>query len=847
MRSSHRQDQTLTELLEKIRNCDADRRSAVLDDVCGDDLARRIQLEALLRSKVEVRVPSSLTNSKPGAEPTAGDRIGRYKIERLIGRGGMGVVFEACQTTPIQRQVALKLINTELSSGDSVRRFDNERQALALLSHPNIARVFDAAATADGRPFFVMELIEGPSITEFCESNRLGVHDRIELFLGVCDAVEHAHQKGILHRDIKPTNILVTGSRECPEPKVIDFGLARIANVTGGHRAFQTASDAIIGTWEYMSPEQARSNQDVDTRSDVFSMGVVLYELLVGAIPHDTRDYETLFEYALALRDREPIPPSAAVMKRSKSSGSDCSFNCSVARLSHALRGDIDSLVMKALDRERDRRYASISDLRNDLHRILTHRPIKAGPPSAVYRARKFVRRHRMAVGAASAIVLGCLISVGGLALGYVQARASLQTAKEEHKNTRDMNIFLSDLLHQASIDQRDFQVISKVIGDATHRLAQEETVLPAAKADILRSLGTTYCSKGAYAKGRDLLQAAYDTCRALYGPEPHPTLCAASDLALASCQVGDFAMSERLGRKTLSIAEQKLGLDHPTTLTAMNNLALALGRQGKSDEAQAQYEAVIERRLRVLGPRNELTILAQSNLAGLLETTGDLAKSIPLMRSVLAAYRDVRGDDGIDTIMSASILGTMLRKNGEFDEAERLTRVAYEKLLLRFGPHEPNTLICGTSLAEVLMALERFEESEALFRQVIAATRERSGEGHFATFWPIVCLGRCLRMQGDYPSALVEFARAHEIRTTAFPDNKLDALRLALEVAETHALAGNTQVARTSLDDIKRQFGLLDVDGRMRSYLQSRIDNVESALAPRVTAALQPSRSTDQ
>jgi eukaryotic-like serine/threonine-protein kinase len=409
---------------------DAADREEYLAEACGGDLALRKQVDALLAehaqlgSFLESPAPAfakTVDEPRGALEPAAlgpGARIGPYKLLEQIGEGGMGVVYMAAQTHPVERKVALKLIKPGHDTRQVISRFDAERHALALMDHPNIAKVFDAGATESGQPYFVMELVHGVPITEYCDSHRLTPRERLELFIPVCRAVQHAHQKGIIHRDLKPSNVMVAQYDGKPVPKVIDFGVAKATGPKLTDRTLYTGFGTVVGTLEYMSPEQAVQNQlDVDTRSDIYSLGVLLYELLTGTTPldHKRAKEAALLELLRIIKEEEPPKPSTRLSSTDELPSIAANRGLDPKKLSVLVRGDLDWIVMKALDKDRTRRYETANGLARDLDRYLHDEPVDACPPSAIYRLRKFARRNRVTMAAsgfvAAALVLGTVIS----------------------------------------------------------------------------------------------------------------------------------------------------------------------------------------------------------------------------------------------------------------------------------------------------------------------------------------------------------------------------------------------------------------------------------------------------
>jgi len=444
-------------LLEAIEIEDAEKRSAFLAERCGSDRALREELEELIhaeaaagpslpgesfltadratmRRAVEAITsardePSSLITEKPGS------RIGRYKLLQKIGEGGCGIVFMAEQEEPVKRRVALKVIKLGMDTKEVIARFEAERQALALMDHPHIARVFDGGATPVGRPYFVMELVRGKPITRFCDENCLPTRNRLDLFIQVCQAIQHAHQKGVIHRDIKPSNILVIDHDGTPVPKVIDFGIAKAtAGQTLTDKTLFTAFEQFIGTPTYMSPEQAKlSGLDVDTRSDIYSLGVLLYELLTGRTPFDTKRLMQggLDEIRRIIQEEDPPRPSTrlSTLEAKEQTSIAHQRQSELSKLLRGLRGDLDWIIMKALDKERARRYDTAAGLARDIQRHLDCEPILARPPSRLYEFQKMVRRHKVVFAAVSAVMMALVL---GMVMAGIEAGRARQAEREQ-------------------------------------------------------------------------------------------------------------------------------------------------------------------------------------------------------------------------------------------------------------------------------------------------------------------------------------------------------------------------------------------------------------------------------
>jgi serine/threonine protein kinase/tetratricopeptide (TPR) repeat protein len=467
-----------------------DERQAYVDEACGPDDALRHQVEALLAADApagnagEFQPPDAARRVDDGSPPTAslhdpagavGTVIaGKYKLIEPIGEGGMGTVFLAQQTTPVKRQVALKLVKAGMDSKAVLARFEAERQALAMMDHPNIARVHDGGVTDTGRPFFVMELVKGVPITRFCDQRKLSPRERLELFVPVCQAIQHAHNKGIIHRDIKPSNVLVALYDDRPVPKVIDFGVAKATGAQLGEHTVVTGFGAMVGTPEYMSPEQAGFNPDVDTRSDVYALGVLLYELLTGTTPVDRKrlGQAAVMEILRVIREEEPARPSTKLSTSEALPSVAANRNIEPAQLTRMLRGELDWVVMKALEKDRSRRYETANGLARDVQRYLADEVVEARPPSTAYRLRKFIRRNRGRVVAAALVLLALVGGMVGTTVGMVQAESARRAAEDARKEAEKQATLAEKRLLQ-SID-----AVSLFARDA--RIFCEDAMVPA-------------------------------------------------------------------------------------------------------------------------------------------------------------------------------------------------------------------------------------------------------------------------------------------------------------------------------------------------------------------------------
>jgi serine/threonine protein kinase len=559
---------------------------AYLEEVCGEDKELLGRVEALLKAHDEagsflqapVLGPGVTIDESPLTEGP-GTKIGRYKLLQLIGEGGFGVVYMAEQEKPIRRRVALKIIKLGMDTNRVIARFEAERQALAMMEHPNIAKVLDAGATDTGRPYFVMELVKGIPITEYCDKNDLDTRQRLELFIDVCKAVQHAHQKGIIHRDIKPSNVMITLHDGKPVPKVIDFGIAKATQHRLTEKTLFTDFRHFMGTPVYMSPEQAEmSGLDVDTRSDIYSLGILLYELLTGSTPLEEKMLLNAAhdEMCRMIREEEPEKPSTRLSTLGEMLAEVAKHrHVQPDQLCKIVRGDLDWVVMKTLEKDRTRRYETANELVLDIERHLRDEPVVAGPPSAVYRIKKFLRRNRVLVTSVATVMV---VLVGGIVASTIFA----VRAERQAKISQAVTDFLeNDVL--ASVDPAKAKglevTVRYILDEASESMADKFEDEPLVEASIHQTLGSTYLSLGEYKAAEQHLERARQIRRERLGEEHSDTLASMNKLALVYEKQGRYDEAEKLHIKTLEIRRRVLGEEHPNTLASMNNLALVTMR----------------------------------------------------------------------------------------------------------------------------------------------------------------------------------------------------------------------------------------------------------------------------
>jgi tetratricopeptide (TPR) repeat protein len=715
-------------------------RKAFLDRQCGSDRELRLHVTGLLKAHQQVgsfldTPPVDLHETRDFGklDESAGTKIGRYKIIDKIGEGGFGSVFMAEQEEPVRRMVALKIIKLGMDTKEVIARFEAERQALALMDHPNIARVFDAGATDTGRPFFVMELVRGVSINKYCDEHRLTTRQRLELFLDVCHAVQHAHQKGIIHRDLKPTNVLVTMQEDKAIPKVIDFGIAKATSHRLTEKTLYTGFREFVGTPEYMSPDQAELNgANVDTRTDIYSLGVLLYEILTSGRPFDGEmlNSASLADILRVIREVEPPKPSTRwlVPNNAQELTELAQHHRSEPRaLMRRIRGDLDWIVMKAMEKNRSRRYATAKDLADDVERHLQHLPITASAPGIAYKCRKFIRRHRAAVLTGSIAVVAL---IGGFALatiGLIQAnsaRAALkiesEAAKQAQAGAEATNSFLQQMLASVDPDRAlGREVTVRYMLDEAAKRIEEGALIdqPEVEASVRMTLGETYEGLGAYETAEAHLSTASDILHSRLG-ERHPsTLRAQRSLAGILRVQGKFAAAESLLRRTADLQAEISGNSHPDTLASLTELARALWGPGRFEEAESIHRSTLAIQRKVLGDAHPDTIESMIHLGGVNRALGRFDQAEPLLREALQLCRRVRGEEHPQTAVAMNSLGLLLESQRSYGQAEELYRKTYGVDQHILGADHPHTLVSMNNLLRVLDAQGKSAERVPLIR----------------------------------------------------------------------------------------------------------------------------------
>jgi serine/threonine protein kinase/tetratricopeptide (TPR) repeat protein len=726
---------------------------------------------------------AGLDPAPPLPAPTA---IGPYAVLKTLGEGGMGTVYLAEQKEPLKRLVAVKLIKLGMDTRSVVARFKAEQQSLAKMKHANVAQVLDAGATENGRPYFVMEYVEGTRITEFCDTHRLGISDRLALFGQVCDAIQHAHQKGIIHRDIKPSNVLVCTEDGTSVPKVIDFGVAKATDQHSTEHSMFTEHGVLVGTPEYMSPEQATIDDiDIDTRSDIYSLGVLLYELLVGSLPIDTKTLRQagLEELRRLVRECDPPKPTTRL-----ASLVDRAHDCAEQRgtelptLIRELRGDLDWIVMKCLEKDRSRRYATAAELLDDLDRFAHDRPVTASPPSVTYQVSKFARRNRGFVVAA--MVVACVLAIGvGTTIAFAFGEARQRAAAQLQADTnRAINEFLNEML--ASVDPkkargRDVGILRDVLTEAAGKVEAQLSDQPRVEASVRRTIGRTMMNLGLYDDSAPHLERALEIERSLASESSADLSKSIHLLGSVRGYQGRPDECESLLREALALrrdGSEGDGLRLGATLNKMSEMLLNAGRLDEAktcmDESRLIHESVYGR-----GAKEMATVL--NLLAAYYSMRGEYDRAEALFRECLAA----RGEslDDIDTLVTLHNLGVTLQKLERYDEAEAEYLRAREGFARVAEPQHPARLSVSNSLAALMERQGRHAESEALHREVLATLRLTLGDRHPKVHSSLNNLGTVLHAQHKFDEAITMFREAVELaREVHGPNHPVLAMSLA-------------------------------------------------------------------
>ncbi len=813
------------------------RRHHLLRERCAGDSALRSEVESLLSfhetetgildaapnfDALNLPAPPPRSGQQPG-HSLVGSEIGSYHLKEFLGEGGMGLVFLAEQREPVQRKVALKILKSDSETAEILARFEAERQVLTLMDHPCIARIHEAGATEQGRPFFTMELVQGIPLHEFCDRNRLTIRQRLDLFLQVCEGIQHAHQKGIIHRDLKPSNLLVAGTGQQPRPKIIDFGVAKTRFRDTVNTPPVTVHGHLVGTPDYMSPEQAASaGKDVDTRSDIYSLGAILYELLCGVLPLETGDpnHGGLATVQQRILKTNPARPSQRIAQLPEAKSVAQSRRTRPGRLARQFRLDLDWIVLTALAKDREQRYATVSELRADVTRYLRGEPIQAGPPNLGYRFQKYVRKNLIPLAASAAVILAL---TGGLVASLNFARKSEMArlaaaemtvlAQREAKNAETASEYLGSILMLASpiLGGDPEMKLMDAVALISKRMDERLTDAPEVNADTHLIIADVHLSLGSYERAESHARQALQILRELPDPDPEQLAAALEKYARLLMELSKPAAAEPVYREALDLYRE-LANDqnpdrHPKVISILTNLVTIVSLTGSKREAADAYRELIAYQ-ELEGDGNRAAVGRSLMLLGyFLAIDARYDEGERHLKRALAIFEDELGERDRFVLFTKTYLAILYRLQGNFEAAQPLLVAAADTFQTQLGAENPYLLRVQRELATTLAGLGRYTEAESLF----ALTLNMEGQGEDGPNQAVATTrlfqGDMFRMRGESARALACYRDVYRIANEVSPDSDHFLKAMAQhQLALDDAARGNLVSARDRLEDCLAQ-----------------------------------------
>jgi len=684
------------------------------------------------------------------------EQIGPYRIQEQLGEGGMAVVYLAEQYEPVKRSVALKILKPGMDSKQIVARFESERQALAVLEHPNIAKIFDGGIAENGRPYFAMEYVDGLPITEFCDAHCLDTDTRLRLFIDICRTVQHAHLKGLIHRDLKPSNIIVGFVDNEAQPKVIDFGVAKATEESIAEATLQTRVGQFIGTPHYMSPEQTGSTGgDIDTRADIYSLGVVLYELLVGTLPIDLT---TVRDVALAGVIQEKVPPKPSNRFTSLGATRDevaTARDTNPQELIRRLKGDLDWIVMKAIEKDRSRRYETANALAMECERYLNHEPVLARPPHPGYVLNRFVRRNRVIVAAASVAVLAILAGAIAASLGYLRATEAEQVARQEAETAKQVSDFLVGLFEVSDPSEARGNSVTarEVLDAAVNDIDNELQGQPNVEARLKQTMAKVYMNLGLYRDASELARSALEIRR---GHAGKPAELAASLDVLGELQreLGDPGVALALHKEAVEVWEKSGEPPNSEWVASLQRVGYAHYTASRLKAAEQAFLAGREMALALSPPDSGQIAEANGNLGVIYSVLKNDELAIRFKSEAAAAFEEINGRVHPLTATAKQNLAWSMKSAGQFEEASAVYGEALAIYKALYGEEHPLIANTMNNMAMAELPLGNYAEAESLLDRSLAMYREIMGESHWQIATAMTNLGRVKVLTGDLDTA---------------------------------------------------------------------------------------------